>query len=51
MRYSILDLAPVPEGSTKSLSIEHPSGEMTCVMKVNTAGEVESAALLRTELG
>jgi 4-oxalomesaconate tautomerase len=42
------EVAVVPEGSTKSLSIEHPSGEMTCVMKVNAAGEVESAALLRT---
>lgn len=42
------EVAEVPEGSTKSLSIEHPSGEMTCVMKVNAAGDVESAALLRT---
>ncbi len=42
------EVAEVPEGSTKSLSIEHPSGEMTCVMKVDAKGEVESAALLRT---
>ena len=42
------EVAVIPEGSTKSLSIEHPSGEMTCVMKVNDAGEVTSAALLRT---
>ena len=42
------EVAEVPEGSTKSLSIEHPSGEMTCVMKVDARGEVESAALLRT---
>ncbi|MEL1249067.1 4-oxalomesaconate tautomerase [Aurantiacibacter gilvus] len=42
------EVADVPEGTTKSLSIEHPSGEMTCVMKVDANGEVESAALLRT---
>ena len=42
------EVADIPDGSTKSLSIEHPSGEMTCVMKVDDAGEVTSAALLRT---
>ncbi|WAT16851.1 4-oxalomesaconate tautomerase [Aurantiacibacter sp. MUD11] len=42
------EVAVVPDGPEKTLSIEHPSGETTCVMKVNSAGEVESAALLRT---
>jgi 4-oxalomesaconate tautomerase len=30
------------------LSVEHPTGEMSCVLEVNEAGEVDSAALLRT---
>ena len=42
------EVADIPDGSTKSLSIEHPSGEMTCVMKVDDSGAVTSAALLRT---
>ena len=42
------EVAEVPEGSTKSLSIEHPSGEMTCILKVDDQGAVTSAALLRT---
>jgi 4-oxalomesaconate tautomerase len=42
------EVAQVPEGAVKSLSIEHPSGEMTCVMKLDATGAVESAALLRT---
>ncbi len=41
-------VADIPEGAEKTMSIEHPSGETTCVMKVNDAGEVTSAALLRT---
>ncbi len=42
------EVADVPEGRRKTLSIEHPSGEMTCVLEVDDAGEVETAALLRT---
>ena len=42
------EVAVVPEGVTKTLSIEHPSGEMTCILTVGADGEVESAALLRT---
>lgn len=41
-------LAQVPEGPVKTLSVEHPTGEMSCVLTLNDAGEVESAALLRT---
>ena len=42
------EVASLPEGSRKTLSVEHPTGEMSCVLEVNDAGEVESAALLRT---
>lgn len=42
------DVAVVPEGARKLLSVEHPTGEMSCVLDVNDAGEVVSAALLRT---
>jgi 4-oxalomesaconate tautomerase len=42
------EVATVPEGRVKTLSIEHPSGEMTCVMTMGENGEVETAALLRT---
>ena len=42
------DIAAVPEGSRKTLSIEHASGETSCVMEVDDAGDVVSSALLRT---
>jgi 4-oxalomesaconate tautomerase len=42
------EVAVVPEGARKTLSVEHPTGEMSCVLEVNAAGEVTSAALLRT---
>ena len=42
------EVAEVPEGPRKTLSVEHPTGEMSCVLEVNDAGEVTSAALLRT---
>ena len=42
------EVASLPEGSRKTLSVEHPTGERSCVLEVNDAGEVESAALLRT---
>jgi len=42
------DVAVIPDGQAKTLSIEHPSGEMSCVMTMNEAGAVETAALLRT---
>lgn len=42
------DVAVVPAGTRKLLSIEHPSGEMSCVLEVKRDGEVISSALLRT---
>ena len=42
------EVAQIPDGKRKTLSIEHPSGEMSCVLETNEAGEVTSAALLRT---
>lgn len=41
-------LAVVPEGSRKTLSIEHASGEMSCVLGVDATGAVVASALLRT---
>ena len=41
-------LASIPQGARKTLSVEHPTGEMSCVMEVDEAGNVTSAALLRT---
>lgn len=41
-------VAIVPTGSRKTLSVEHPTGEMTCVLETEPAGTVVSAALLRT---
>ena len=42
------EVATIPPGSRKTLSVEHPTGEMSCVLEVNDAGQVRSAALLRT---
>ena len=42
------EVAVVAEGARKTLSVEHPTGEMSCVLEVSAAGEVVSAALLRT---
>ena len=42
------EVAQIPEGRRKTLSVEHPSGEMSCVLEVDEAGQVQSAALLRT---
>jgi len=41
-------LANAGEGTRRSLSIEHPTGEMTVVATLDTAGSVKSAAILRT---
>ena len=41
-------VATIPEGLRKTLSIEHPSGETTCVLEVDESGHVMSAAMLRT---
>ena len=42
------EVAAIPEGDRKTLSVEHPTGEMSCVLEVDEAGEVKTAALLRT---
>jgi 4-oxalomesaconate tautomerase len=42
------EVAEIPAGHRKTLSVEHPTGEMSCVLEVNEAGEVVSSALLRT---
>ena len=42
------EVAVVPEGARKTLSVEHPTGEMTCVVETDDKGDVVSAALLRT---
>ncbi|ADL01430.1 4-oxalomesaconate tautomerase [Brevundimonas subvibrioides] len=42
------EVAVVPSGPRKTLSVEHPTGEMTCVLETDAAGTVVSAALLRT---
>jgi 4-oxalomesaconate tautomerase len=41
-------VAAIPEGRRKILSVEHPTGETTCVLDVDDNGEVVSAAMLRT---
>ncbi len=42
------EVAEVPAGARKTLSVEHPTGEMSVVIETDAAGEVVSAALLRT---
>lgn len=42
------EVAISPEGRRKTLSVEHPTGEMSCVLEVDEGGAVVSAALLRT---
>jgi 4-oxalomesaconate tautomerase len=41
-------VADVPDGARKTLSVEHPTGEMSCVLATDSTGAVTSAALLRT---
>ena len=42
------DVAIVPDGRRKTLSVEHPTGEMSCMLETDENGAVVSAALLRT---
>ncbi|MEP7222468.1 MAG: 4-oxalomesaconate tautomerase [Novosphingobium sp.] len=42
------EVAVIPEGARKTLSVEHPTGEMSCVLEIDATGAVASAALLRT---
>jgi 4-oxalomesaconate tautomerase len=41
-------VAVIPDGGRKTLSVEHPTGEMSCVLEIDQSGAVLSAALLRT---
>ena len=41
-------VAAIPGGRRKTLSVEHPTGEMTCVLETDADGGIASAALLRT---
>jgi len=41
-------LALIPKGSTKYMSIEHPTGEMTVIVDLDENEHVTSAAILRT---
>lgn len=41
-------LAQVPEGTRKTLDIEHPSGAATCVIELDADGQVATAATVRT---
>jgi 4-oxalomesaconate tautomerase len=42
------EVAQTGTGSRRTLSVEHPSGEMSCVLELVDSGTVHSAALLRT---
>ena len=42
------EVATIPDGPRKLLSVEHPTGEMSCVLVLGADGAVTSAALLRT---
>ena len=42
------EVAQIPLGSRKTLSVEHPTGEMSCVLETDDTGAVRTAALLRT---
>jgi 4-oxalomesaconate tautomerase len=42
------EVAAVPTGTRKTLSVEHPTGETTCVMQLDDQGDITSAAMLRT---
>ncbi|MEP3224753.1 MAG: 4-oxalomesaconate tautomerase [Parasphingorhabdus sp.] len=41
-------VATVLKGKIKTLSVEHPTGELTCVLETDGDGNVVSSALLRT---
>lgn len=42
------DMADIPDGVKKTLSVEHPTGQMTVVATMDDDGNVASAAILRT---
>lgn len=42
------EVAEITDGMRKTLSVEHPTGEMSCVLELDDRGVVKSVALLRT---
>src|SRR3546814_2814214 len=42
------EVAEIPEGARKTLSIEHPSGEMSCVLEVDAARSEEHTSELQS---
>jgi 4-oxalomesaconate tautomerase len=42
------DLAAVPDGRTKTLDVEHPTGSTGCVIDLDDTGQIVGAAMLRT---
>ncbi|HET6523113.1 4-oxalomesaconate tautomerase [Sphingopyxis sp.] len=42
------EVASVPEGARKTLSVEHPTGETTCVVDMDERDDIRSVAMLRT---
>ena len=41
-------VARVPEGGTKTLGVEHPTGITECVVTIDQAGQPVEAGMLRT---
>jgi len=41
-------MAKVPDGKSKTLSVEHPSGETTVIIETDDTGEIETASVFRT---
>lgn len=42
------EVASVPDGQRKTIAVEHPTGEMSCLLELDDQGQVATAALLRT---
>jgi 4-oxalomesaconate tautomerase len=42
------EIAKIPDGASRSLSIEHPTGEFTVLASLDANGQVQSAGVLRT---
>jgi len=42
------EVVDIPNGNFKTISVEHASGETTCVMEIGAEGAVISSAILRT---
>ena len=45
------EVAQIPDGARKMLSVEHPTGEMSCVLDTDATGAVVSAVVDRAEHG